>query len=264
MGARMIDVSRLSERQLCEVSRRMGRKGGHARLAYRPEPVDDSVFAPLCESIARDGCRLDAIEENFRASRLRRFDAMRHDGFRSHFSYYLGFLFETAIQMSILKFSQEIPESFRVVRDVSGELRGGARYEVDSRGSALFYRPADNGRSMKTLAEIDLVGEIRDGAAVIPVMFEITLMNGSRKDFKSRRKAALLEEIYGRKPYFCVIRPAYDDEEPGSHIRFRPERGVWRDILIPRNDSIRALASRLLEEERAPDQAQEAGAALGA
>jgi hypothetical protein len=250
MAARVIDISRMSEKQLSEISRRM-RRNSHFRnsTAYRAEPVDERVFAPLADTIAKDGCRLDRIEENFRATKFRHFENIRGDGFRSHISYYLGFLFETAVQMSILRFSQENPELITVLRDTSGTLSGGRYFSVDSRGSAVFYRPADNGRAMQTIAEIDLVGEIREMGSVVPVIFEITLMNDHRKDFKIRRKSELLEELYGHKPYFCVVRPAYTDEVPGVSLQFSAERGVWRDMLTPRNDAIRALASRLLDEE---------------
>jgi len=265
MGARAIDLSRMSEKQLDELSRRM-RKHRHDahRPAYRAEPVDETVFTPLAEAIAKDGCRLDQIENNFRSTKFRHFQSIRGDGFKSHISYYLGFLFETAVQMSILRFSQENPELMSVLRETSGVLEDGRRYSVDSRGSAVFYRPADNGRTMQTVAEIDLVGEIRENGAVVPVIFEITLMNGHRKDFKSKRKAELLGELYGRKPYFCVIRPAYNNEEPGASLQFSPERGIWRDLLLPRNDAIRALASRLLDEEHATNNADSRESAMGA
>lgn len=250
MAARVIDISRMSEKQLAEISRRMRKDRSFRRsLAYRTEAVDERVFTPLAEAIAKDGCELDMIEKNFRATKFRHFEEMRGDGFKSHISYYLGFIFETAVQMSILRFSQENPELVTVLRNTGGALESGCQYSVDSRGSAVFFRPADNGRALQTIAEIDLVGEIREMAGVVPVIFEITLMNGYRKDFKNKRKSELLEEIYGRKPYFCVVRPAYNGEEPGVSLEFNIERGIWRNILIPRNDAIRALASRLLDEE---------------
>jgi hypothetical protein len=262
MAARVIDISRMSEKQLAEISRRMRRDRNYKRsLAYRAEPVDTRVFAPLAEAIAKDGCELDRIEKNFRATKFRHFEDIRGDGYKSHISYYLGFLFETAVQMSILRFSQENPELMSVLRNTGGALSCGQQYSVDSRGSAVFFRPADNGRVMQSIAEIDLVGEIHEMGSVVPVIFEITLMNAHRKDFKNKRKSELLEEMYGRKPYFCVIRPAYNGEETGVSIEFSAERGVWRNMLTPRNDAIRALASRLLDEEHAarPD-GRQAGA----
>lgn len=265
MGARLIDISRMSERQLSEFSHHLRRKmrEGYAPN-YRPEPADRTVFAPLAEAIARDGLGIDEIEVNFRATKLRHFEAIRGGGLKGHMGYYLGFLFETAIQMSILKFAQENPGLMVVLRDTSGVFDDGRRFNVDSRGTATFYMPADNGRATRTIAEIDLVGEIHENGSIVPVIFEITLMNGHRKDFKSRRKTELLEELYGRRPYFCVVRPAYNSEEPGSSIHFSPERGVWRDLLIPRNDAIRALASRLLSEEHSAKAAEVAETAMGA
>ncbi|MCI0503335.1 hypothetical protein L0Y65_01335 [Candidatus Micrarchaeota archaeon] len=250
MAARLIDISRLSGKQLDELARTM-KKHRHDdyKPAFRTEPADRMVFAPLAEAIARDGCRVEEIEKNFRATKFRNFERMRSGGEKSHLSYYLGFLFETAVQMSILRFSQENPELLSVLRNTSGELDGGRRFMTDSRGSAVFYKPTGSGRTTRMIAEIDLVGEIHDSGDTAPAIFEITLMNGCRKNFKSRRKGELLGELYGRKPYFCVIRPAYNDEKPGASIQFSRERGFWRDLLVPRNEAIREIALRLIEEE---------------
>jgi hypothetical protein len=265
MAARVIDISRMSEKQIAEMSRRMRRDKDFKRsLAYRAEAVDERVFAPLAEAIAKDGSRLDMIEKNFRATKFRHFENIRGDGFKSHISYYLGFLFETAVQMSILRFSQENPELLTVLRNTGGIMEHGQMFSVDSRGSAVFFRDADNGRAKQTIAEIDLVGEIHEMGGIVPVIFEITLMNGHRKDFKNKRKSELLEEMYGRKPYFCVVRPAYNEEETGVSIEFSAERGVWRNILTPRNDAIRALAARLLEQEHEAKENEKQAAGCGA
>lgn len=250
MAPRLIDLSRLSEKQLNDLSRHMRKdKHGLKKPEYRPEPADVRVFIPLAKEIARKSCQLDRIEDNFKASKFRHFESIRGDGFRSHLSYYLGFLFETSVQMAVMDFSRENPELLTIMHDRCGMLGDGTIFSADSRGSAIFYKQADNGRTLQTYAEIDMVGELHENNGVVPVIFEATLMNGHHRDFKLKRKADLLEEIYGKRPYFCVVRPAYDGEETGAHIQLGNDRGVWRDILIPRNDALRSLAMRLLNEE---------------
>jgi len=265
MAARVIDLSRLSEKQLCELGRHIGRnRHGAGKPEFRHEPADENLFVPLAKAIAKEECGIDRVEEKFRATKFRNFEHIRGSGYRGHLSYYLGFLFETAVQLSILRFSQENPELLTVLRERSGELSGGRHYSVDSRGSAVFHRPVDNGRTLQTIAEIDMVGELHEGCDVFPVIFEITLMNDRRKDFNIRRKSELIEEIYGRKPYFCVISPAYEEEVPGVTLQFSVDRGAWRDMRVPRNDGIRALASRLFDEEHAAKENGKQASSCGA
>lgn len=252
MAPRLIDLSRLNERQMDELCRRMKRDKGAMKPRFRTEPADEDVFMPLSEGIARESRGIERIESYFKATKARKPGNDNEERSRDHYSYYLGFLFETSVQMAILDFARENPDVFSVLRDKCGVLESGAIYSADSRGNMVFFAQADGGRTLRTLAEIDLVGELHDISGTVPVIFEITLMNARHRDFKLKRKAELLEEIYGRKPYFCIVRPAYGGEEEGAHVRLGSERGVWREILVPRNDALRSLARRLLNEEKVP------------
>ncbi len=242
MAARMIDLSRLSQKQLDELAWQV-RHGKH-KPRFREDAADRMVFAPLAESISGWKCPEAELECAFRSGMNRRhWNGSRDSGAMSH---YLGFLFETYVQLAMLKFAGENPGLISILRDSFGTVGDSCRYSADSCGTAVFTRHHKG--LLKPFAEIDTIAEISSGPWLVPAIFEITLMNGERKDFKARRKSRLVEEMYGRRPYFCIVRPAYRDEETGLRLKLDVKKGAYREILVEQNMDVRRLAERLARE----------------
>ncbi len=244
MAARVIDASRFDDRQYFDFVRDMKKpdNGRRWQPRFSRERIDEELFGPLAERIIRGGTKMEDAEKTFRSS-VYHFERARGSGLEVHFANYIGFLFETAIQLAILDFARDNPGVLSVLTNLSGELRSGYSYTINSRGSATFINPRG-----ASAAEIDAIGEYRDGPGIVPVMFEITLMKWKRR-YNSRKKMKLVEGMRGCEPSFCIIRQAGREEMPGAYLRTHPGRGTWRDVLVPRNDALPPLADKLMREE---------------